>query len=174
MAILSNRAKLEEFWLLWEFFNPLTLPSNDDWGVLTEFWINKLETVRDMLIKNPIWLHWYLNQGLRHFRTWSSECSAIDWKSDGTVRPCPWSYLRQAVRRENSDWLMRHTMTLAFQYRSGVLDIAQILDYQLQVVYPLPPTLDVFDDLELRTCLDSLPRIAVFPDKEFDLEWLTF
>ena len=173
MAILSNRAKLEEFWLLWEFFNPSILTSNDDWGVLAEFWINKFETMRDLLITNPIWLHWYLNQGLRHFRSWSSECTAVAWKYDNTVRPCPWVYLRQAAQRRNSIWLVRQTTMLAFSYQSGTINDAQLLDYQLQTVYPLPPTIDVFDDAELRTCLDSLPKVAVFSDKTFDLEWLT-
>ena len=173
MAILWTRTKLEEFWLLWDHFSPSTLPSDNDWAILLEFWINKLEAMRDVLITNPIWLNWYLKQGLRHFRSWTSECTAVAWQLSDSVRPCPWKYLKKAQMRRSTAKTNQMTLQLAMDWQSDALSDSQLMDYQLQSVYPLPPSMATFDELELRTCLDDLPRVACFSDGSYDLEWLT-
>ena len=174
MTVAANRAKLSEFWLLWENFCPRQDLANDDWETYLAFWIQKFEDIRDALTSNPVWLYWFLQRGLRHFRQFSRVRDDAYWASDG-VRPLSaFRYLHDAEQCARTDRLSRLTLDLVLQLRRLESGSLHLIDYQLQYVFPMPPTLHEFDRVELHTNLDDLPTVAVFPDATFDLDWLTW
>ena len=161
-------------WLLWENFCPRQDLANDEWETFLAFWIQKFEDIRDALTSNSVWLYWFLQRGLRHFRCFGKARDDAYWATDGTRLLSPFRYLREAEQLARTERLSSLTVDLLLKLRQGMCDSLPLLDYQLRYVFPMPPTLEEFDRVELRTVLDDIPTVAVFPDATFDLDWLTW
>ena len=174
MTVTANRAKLAEFWLLWENFCPRQDLADDDWHTFLAFWIQKFEDIRDDLTSNVIWLHWFLKQGLRHFRRYDRARDDAFWVSDGIQTLTPFQYLLEAEHLATTCRLSSLTFDLVQLMQRDTITGLSFIDFQLRYVFPMPPTLEEFDRRELRTVLDDIPSVAVFPDATFDLDWLTW
>ena len=119
--------------------------SNAESLILLQFWVEQLETIRDRLTTEAVWIRWYVQQGQTHFNSWRNYRGQLEWTSEGVEASSILSYLRSLpiIKRKLA---VEITEFVRLVSRSDV-DIMQqyLMDLQLHVLFVLPPSLELFD-----------------------------